>query len=102
MKKKRRYNTANDIRDDIERYKRKAVQCLEQAEELEREVKRLVIRDDPKLAELIGFKREQAKKLRKKSNRIMDKKMQHLKEKLAEWSTPPLPGTGVEGRDIQS
>lgn len=96
MKKKRRYNTANDIRDDIERYN------LEQAEELEREVKRLVMRDDPKLAELIGFKREQAKKLRKKSNRIMDKKMQHLKEKLAEWSTPPLPGTGIEGRDIQS
>ena len=98
---KRRYNTANEIRDDIDKYKAKAIRLTEQAEDEERYAKKF-LEAGPDHKEDYAFCKEKAKKLRRSSARIVDKKLVYLKEKMAEWQTPPLPGTGIEGRDIQA
>lgn len=98
-KPRKRYETANQIRDDIARYKIKAEKLRQTAFDLDVEADRL---SRTEYAEnnrgLIGFKRSQADKCRRSADRIETKKMTLLKQKMAEFMTDPLPG--LAGRDI--
>lgn len=96
---KKRYETANQIRDDIDRWKAKAQKLMDSAAALDI-VADALFRSGPKWAEHAAFKREQAKKKRRSAGRIMDRKLVHLKDKLSEFMTEPLPGTGAT-KDIQ-
>lgn len=95
-RKKRRYFTANEIRDAIDLYKVKAQKFSESADAYDLKADELFRTNDPKLAEDAGFAREIAKKRRRSANRIKDKKLPYLAQKLAEWSTDLLPGMGSD------
>lgn len=103
MKKrtKKRYNTANDIRDDIERYLAKMKRFQEIAEGLEVRAD-LMMRTGDNMVENSAYCRKQADKARRSAARIQEVKLKRLKEKLSEWMTPPLPGVGITERSISS
>ena len=87
----RRYNTANDIRAAIDRYKVKAQRLRESAAALDVRADEF-IRAGPDHAEDVKWNRSQAQKKRKSADRIEERQLRKLKGKLAEWSTSQLPG----------
>lgn len=89
-KEKKRYLTANQIREDIDKYKAKALRLVQQAEGLELHAKELD--KNPLAKETAAWNRSQALKARKAAHRIHESKLKQLKEKLAEWQTDLLPG----------
>lgn len=100
---KRRYQTANQIRDDIDRFKRKAQKLMDSAAQLDK-LADLMIENNPLDVnpEDIIYHREQAKKKRQSALRIEQRKLVHLKNKLAEFNTEILPGIGINDRSIQA
>jgi hypothetical protein len=99
-KTRRRFDTPQAIYDEIDKSKTKAVGLIRQAEVLEAEAKEIASRNNPNNAELIGFKREQAKKLRAQYGRIMNKRLPYLSQKLAELNTNPMPGI-ISDRSVE-
>jgi hypothetical protein len=89
-KAKKRFQTPNQIRDEIDKFKDKALRFVQQAEGLELAAKELV--KSPVTYEDGVFKREQAKKCRASARRIHEVKLRQLKEKLAEMNTNLIPG----------
>lgn len=102
-KPRRRYYTANQIRDEIQRYKTKAQSLMDSAATLDVKADQLYKTNDPTLAEDASFAREQAKKRRHSAQRIFEKRIPYLKQKLAEWQTDTLPGIIKNGdRSVQA
>lgn len=91
----RRYETANQIRDAIDLYKRKAQKLMESAAALDFIAEELVKEEghsEKWLREQIAFNRSQAEKKRKSASRIEDRTLVRLKNKLSEFMTPLIPG----------
>lgn len=101
-KPKKRYHTANQIRDEIDRYKARMLKLEEQASQYDRKAKELIGLNDPKLAEEIGFNRTRAKQVRHSIGRIADKRLHYLAQKLAEFTTEVLPHCGIDDRSISA
>lgn len=100
-KTRKRYLTANQIRDEIDKYKEKHRRFLEQAEGLELSADEFARTENG--AEDAAYKREQAKKCRRSAQRIMEDRIPKLKQKLAEFATELLPGIITDGdRSIQA
>lgn len=99
---KKRYNTANEIRDDIDKFKLKQQKLMDSAAALDAKADSLFKTGDAALAEDAVFAREQAKKKRASALRIERRKLVQLKNKMAEFLTPTLPGSGIEDRSIQA
>lgn len=103
MKKtKRRYESHTQIIDEIERYKVKMQRLLERSLLLESKAMLLVLQNDGRWNEDIALKRKEAAKLRRSAFRIENHKLPYLKQKLAEFNTELLPGTGITDRSIQA
>ena len=94
-KPKKRYQTCNEIRDEIERYQQKALRFVQQAEALELSAKELA--KSALHGEAAAYNRTQAAKARRSAQRIHDKRLPLLKQKLAEWNTELLPGVITDG-----
>lgn len=100
-RQKKRYLTANQIRDDIDRYKKKALDLEVQATGMEQHAKRLS--GTIRAVEECRWLEDQARKARRAANRIYKNRLPALKQKLAEWSTELLPGVITDGdRSIQA
>lgn len=101
-REKKRWMTANQIRDAIDEYKARAQNLMDTAATQDLKADRLYETQDPRLAEDASFAREQAKKMRRSAQRIYEIKLVKLKQRLAEWSTELLPGVISDGdRSIQ-
>lgn len=92
MKKrnKKRYYSEEQIHAEIDELKRKARELNAKAEALDLAADELF--KVPELAEDAIFKREMAKKARRSAQRLEHEKLKHLKYKLSEFRTLPLPG----------
>lgn len=91
MKKpQKRYDTANDIRTAIDKYRAKAQKLRDSANSLDLVADQFVMAGG--FAEEVAFNREQANKKRESASRIERKTLTKLKDKLAEWQTPLLKG----------
>lgn len=100
-KPKRRYENSSQIRDEIDRYLAKRQKLMVEAERIEEEA-RFFHRLGPENVEHAKFLESQARKLRSSAARIVDTKLVHLKNKLSEWMTEPLPNVGINDRSIQA
>ena len=87
----RRYNSCNDIRDAIDLYKAKAQKLRESAAALDMKACEFA-KAGPEFAEDLAYHREQAKKRRKSAQRIEEKTLNKLKNKMSEFQTNPIPG----------
>ena len=98
---KKRYISISQINDEIDRYKAKARKLRDSADAYDIQADRIAQSDHAELnVELIGFNRIKASKLRRSAFNIENKKMVDLKQKLAEFTTDPLPGI-IDDRLIQ-
>lgn len=100
-KPKKRFETANQIRDEIDRQLAKRDRLIAEAEKVEDDA-RFFASLGPQHIEQQKYLEVQAKKLRASANRILDTKLVHLKHKLSEWMTDPLPHVGINDRSIQA
>ena len=93
MKKrtKRRFNSTNQIRDEIDRWKAKAGAYNASADMLEIKAADLY-KQGPEWTEEANYAKEMAKKKRASAGRIESRKLVKLKEKMAEFNTNLLPG----------
>ena len=98
---RKRYYTANQIRDDIDKWKAKAQKLRDAGAALDRKADMLFACGDVLLRADANYARETAEKRRASAGRIETRKLVKLKEKLAEFLTDPLPGTGA-GKDVES
>lgn len=98
---KRRYHNETEIQRDIDKWKAKAQKFMDSAAALDLKADSLFLTGRSELVPDAQFAREEAKKRRKSAFRIQNRKLVLLKEKLAEFLTEPLPGTGA-GKDIQA
>ena len=94
--KRKRYNHPNDIRDAIDRFRRKAQGLRDSAAALDAVADQFA--RDGNNPGMVSFNREEAKKKRQSAGRIEDRTLAKLKEKLAEILTGLLPGI-VDGCD---
>lgn len=94
MKKRtrRRYETANQIRDDIDRFKAKQKRHMERAAALDLTADEWIKYGGNQSPEDISWNREQAKKCRRSAQRIETVKLVKLKQKLAEFQTATMTG----------
>ena len=99
-KPKRRYETANEIRDEIDRQLAKARKFLETAEAYEQKAE-MLRQDGGPWVEDAKFAMVLAGKARRSANRIKEKKLTVLKDKLAEWGTEPMKGV-IPDRSVQA
>lgn len=100
MKKKKRYFTPNQIRDEIDRYIDKMRKCEDSAQAYEHKARQFKEAGDWIQAE---FDEKQAEIYRKKAKRIKDVRLVHLKQKLAEMNTELLPGViSDKDRSVQA
>lgn len=97
---KRRYNNANEIRADIDKWKAKVQKLMDSASALDLRADQF-IKGGPEFAEDVKWHRKEAERKRASALRIERRKLVHLKNKLSEWMTDPLPGTGVT-KDVQA
>lgn len=95
MKRNKRYTTEAQIIAVIDRERQRAIDMLSEAESLEATARELI--KIPEMVEDAGFKRDEARALRKASARIIDTKLPKLGAKLAELKTAPL--INLDGRD---
>lgn len=102
MKKRtqKRYLTANQIRDEIQRWKDKESFLLLRADTLELSARELY--GISEMVEDAKFKQSEAAKCRRSASRIADKKLPALKAKLAEFLTPQIPGLDNGDRSINA
>jgi len=98
-KPKRRYYTANQIRDDIDKWKAKAQKLKDAGHALDKKAEMLFATGENNT--LGEFTRDQADRKRASAARIEERKLVRLKEKLSEFMTDPLVGTGVT-KDIST
>lgn len=101
-KPKRRYYTANQIREEIDKYHAKIMKLEDLAKDYDRRAEELIALDDPLQSEAIGFNRTRAEQVRRSVERILMKRLPHLAQKLAEFSTDVLPNCGIEDRSVQA
>lgn len=100
-KPKKRFLTANQIRDEIDAYKAKAIRLQQTAEALELASRELM--KVPEMVEDAKFKMSQASKAHRASARIREVRLVKLKQKLSEFETQLLPGViGDNDRSIQA
>lgn len=92
----KRYETANQIRDEIDACKERVRHKLAAAEAYDIEASNLFKAGHP-YEEDAAFKREQGKVLRRQAHRIETKRIPKLSEKLAEFNTELLPGVIPDG-----
>lgn len=92
---KKRYLTANQIRDEIDQFKQKALRSVQEAEGLELSARDMAAY--PNMKEDMVWRLEQAKKARRRAQRINDIKLPKLKQKLAEWQTEIMPSIITDG-----
>lgn len=85
---KKRYTNENQILAEIDRQKQRAIDLLSEAESLEASARELF--KIPEMVEDAGQKKEEAKRLRKLSANIIDKRLPRLGNKLSEFRTQPL------------
>lgn len=97
---KKRFFTLQHILDEIDRYKQKRIRLMEQAMKIDCDADALKVQG-PRYAEDLAYKRIQAKKLRESAMNILNKKIPYLKEKMAEFQTPQLPGVDNGDKSIQ-
>jgi len=103
MKKrnKKRYETANAIRDEIDRCRTAVVKLQQTAEAME--IQAAEYFKIPEMVEDAAYRKEQAKRARKKAARLNDIRLVKLKDKLSEFMTQTLPGIiPDEDRSIQA
>ena len=91
-----RYNTANDIRDKIDKYKAKAQKLMDSAAAMDLKATEF-FKAGTEFAEDAAWHREQAKKKRKQAARIRDNTLETLKAKMAEFQTMIMPGIITDG-----
>jgi hypothetical protein len=101
-KPKRRFETANQIRDEIDKYKAKANKLMDSAAAYDLKADELFKTGNLEVAPDAEFARETAKKRRRSAARIMERRLPKLKDKLAEFATELLPGKVVEDRSVPS
>lgn len=91
MKKtvKKRYNTANDIRDAIDRYKDKAKKLRDRAASMDFITDQMVKGAAP-ASNTISYRRNISDKLRESAARIEERQLTKLKNKLSEWQTDTM------------
>lgn len=100
-KPKKRYFTANQIRDEIDRYKTKAQKLMDSAAAYDLKADELYKINS--WSEDASFAREQAKKLRRSAERINEKRLPYLSQKLAEFCTEVIPSIIPDGdRSVQA
>lgn len=97
---KKRFLTANQIRDEIDAYKLKYQKFTDQAAALDMKADEMARQGFD--SESINWNREQAKRVRATAARIKEVRLVKLKEKLAEWMTPQLPGLDNGDRSVQA
>lgn len=93
-KQPKRYNTANDIRDAVDRFKLKAQKYRDSASAIDKVADEIAKQDGASerwKMETISMKRAQADKLRIQAGRIEQRTLEKLKGKLAEFNTNPMP-----------
>lgn len=95
-KRKKRYLTANQIMEEIEKYQAKALSLQQRAELADKVAKDLCQKES--LYEDGVLRSELAKQLRKSAARILDTRLPRLKQKLSEMNTRLLPGV-IEDED---
>ena len=84
---KKRYENANQIRDAIDTYKRKAQKLRDSAYMLDLKADEFAKAGNAEFAEDISFHREKAKKKRRAAGRIEERQLGKLKHKLSEFQT---------------
>lgn len=94
-KKPRRFETSQQIEDEIEACKERARHKMRVAHTLDMEAD--VLFQHHEESELGVFKREQAKKVRHQAYRIENVRIPKLSQKLAEFKTDLLPGVITNG-----
>jgi hypothetical protein len=94
MKKKarRRYFNAREIMERIDKSKAEAQKLIRQSESLDDQAMAIDRWGKPTYVEDAKYMRSQAKKMRKKAQRIYEVRIEELKQKLAVIQTEPLPG----------
>lgn len=93
--KKKRFRTAQQINDEIEKYKVKAQKFMDAAAALDYKADQIIQNRSGELGSLAGevsYARSQAADYRKKAQGIKDRRLPYLKGKLAEFQTKQLPG----------
>ena len=86
---KKRYKTANEIRDAIDLYRVKAQKLKDSAAALDMKADEFKLAG-PEYKVDVDYHRSQADKKRKAANRIEDRQLAKLKNKLSEWMTEPF------------
>ena len=87
MKTKKRYTTTDEILDDMDKLRIKAVKSLEEADQQEALAKKLIgTCEEYRSDELF----DQAAKLRRSSSRILEFKLKDLGDKLSTLRTPVM------------
>lgn len=99
-RRKKRYYSKEHILRDIEAANAKAVALLKEAAEMDRTAD-IMFQTDV-LYESAKFRRIKASDLRRSAARIREKRIKHLKEKLAEIQTLELPGMESPDKSISS
>lgn len=93
MKKpQKRYETANQIRDAIDKYRAKAQKLRDSAHALDLVAEQFAAVGGQ--SEQVAFNRDQADKKRESASRIERKTLTKLKDKLAEFNTNLMPFMG--------
>ena len=82
---RKRFNNTEEILAAIERCMAKSDELLKMAEEVDEHAKRY--RDIPRYAEQLAFEKETARRLRRKSDRLVTVKLLELKKSLAAFQT---------------
>lgn len=96
---KKRYKTENEIREAIDRYKAKAQKLKDSAAALDMKADEFKNAGHEYTVD-VDFHRKEADRKRKAANRIEDRQLTKLKNKLSEWMTPQLPGVDNGDRSI--
>lgn len=96
---KKRYHTIEQILKEIDRYKTKAVELRLSAAADDRRAVYLLDNKMPAYAHTLQLSADRA---RASAGRIYEKKLPHLKQKLAEMMTPQIPAIDNGDKSISS
>lgn len=99
--KKKRFNNASQIREEIDRYKAKMQKYNNAAMALDMKADSLA-KDGQGFAGEISYSRSEALRQRKAAARILERRLPYLKQKLSEIMTPQLPTLVTEDKSINA
>lgn len=96
----KRYETSQQILRDIDKAKSDADELEKIANSLEAEAQRLFLIEN--MAEDAKYKLKEVRAYRTRAANLRTRRIEHLKEKLAEFMTMVLPGIGIEDPSIKA